>query len=356
LVGSDEIARIIAPYIKAECDARSPEWRVAVAYVEQRPATKQKPRMRAAVRRTKQRAKRRALIKRRLWQSLAALGRPRALKRRMSQLIATLSPALAPTAPLIDASLTRGEWVKARYDKYWRRIAPEQFVLGGGSEIPCRWGERQLIMRFAGLKRTYLFHLYRLINAVAPRNVLEIGCGDGLNTALMASRFPHINFTGLELTNGGIAHCRRLVGDALPDALVDFSPEPVLSRTAHRRASIQQGDAARLPYRDGSFDLVVTVLALAQMKHIGQAALGELVRVCNGWVVMIEPFREWNLAGERRRYVDAMGYLAASVADLPQYGLTPVFTTDDLPAKINFGVGMVVARKVDGQKLSRAST
>jgi SAM-dependent methyltransferase len=171
----------------------------------------------------------------------------------------------------------------------------------------------------------------------------------------MASRFPHINFTGLELTNGGIAHCRRLASNTLPAALVDFSPEPILSRTAHRRVSIHQGDAARLPYPDDSFDLVVTVLALAQMKHIGEAALSEFVRVCNGWVVMIEPFREWNLTGERRRYVEAMGYLAAPLRDLPQYGLTPVFTTDDFPTKINFGVGMVVARK-DRQELSRAST
>jgi tRNA G46 methylase TrmB len=33
---------------------------------------------------------------------------------------------------------------------------------------------------------------------------VEIGCGGGLNIALMANRFPHVAFTGIEITKGGI--------------------------------------------------------------------------------------------------------------------------------------------------------
>jgi len=326
-VGRQETAEILAPYLKKECDEDAPEWRDAAAFLAQRP--------------DKTDIKRRAVIRRRLWQTMTALPRPRILKRRLAQLVATLT-ARDPAADMV----TRGAWTNARYDKYWRRVTPEQFVRGGGSEIPCRWDERRLIVRYAGLKRIYLHHLYRAIIALSPRSVLEIGCGDGLNIALMANRFPHVAFTGIEITKGGIDQCRRIAGDALPEPLVDFSPEPLLSRTAHQRARIHQGDAARLPYPDGSFDLVVTVLALAQMKHIRDAALTELARVCNGWAMLIEPFRAWNNTPDRRRYVDAMGYLVPSIDDLERYGLTPVFTANDFPIKINFGVGVVGARKI----------
>jgi SAM-dependent methyltransferase len=327
LVQRHEVADVMAPYVKSECDERAPEWREAVARLAQRP--------------DKPKVKRRALVQRRLRKTMAAVRRPRALKRHIVQLITTLT-ARDPAADMV----TRGEWTSARYDKYWRRVTPEQFVLGGGSEIPCRWDERRLILRYAGLKRIYLHHLYRSVAALAPTRVLEIGCGDGLNIALMANRFPHVAFTGIEITKGGIDQCHRIASDTLPAPLADFSPEPLLSRTAHRRACIHQGDAAHLPYPDGSFDLVVTVLALAQMKHIREAALTELARVCNGWAVLIEPFRDWNDAADRRRYVDAMGYLVPAVSELERYGLMPVFAANDFPIKINFGVSVVGARKI----------
>ena len=327
LIERREVADIVAPYIKSECDERAAEWRDAIALLAQRPE--------------KTKVKRRALVKHRLWKTLTAIRRPRALKHRIAQLITTLM-ARDPAADMV----TRGQWTNARYDKYWRRVTPEQFVLGGGSEIPCRWDERRLILRYAGLKRIYLHHLYRSIAALAPRSVLEIGCGDGLNIALMANRFPDLTFAGIEITKGGIDQCRRIASDALPAPLADFSPEPLLSRTAHRHVHIHQGDAARLPYPDGSFDLVVTVLALAQMKHIREAVLAELARVCNGWAVLVEPFRDWNDAADRRRYVDAMGYLVPSVSELERYGLMPAFTATDFPIKINFGVSVVGARKI----------
>jgi hypothetical protein len=40
-----------------------------------------------------------------------------------------------------------------------------------------------------------------------------------------------------------------------------------------------------------------------------------------------------------------MNYFAAPVRELERYGLQPVFVTDDFPAKLNLGVGVVAARK-----------
>jgi len=183
-IGRQETAEILTPYLKKECDENAPEWRDAAAFLAQRP--------------DKADIKRRAVIRRRLWQTMTAMPRPRILKRRLAQLMATLT-ARDPAADMV----TRGQWTNARYDKYWRRVTPEQFVRGGGSDIPCRWDERRLIVRYAGLKRIYLHHLYRAIAALSPRSVLEIGCGDGLNIALMANRFPHVAFTGIRSPRAG---------------------------------------------------------------------------------------------------------------------------------------------------------
>jgi SAM-dependent methyltransferase len=282
-VGRHDVAAAIAPFLTSECNEDAPEWRAAVAAIVDRAAAKAK------------------------------------------------NPA--------------GEQASALYEKRWRKTSLEQFLLGRAGDVPCRWGDRCLLIRQGGLKRLYVLYLYRLIAALAPMTVLEIGCGAGLNITLMANRFPQVTFTGLELAQAGVEQCRRIAGDALPTPLVDFSPEPLVSRTAHQRARFHRGDAARLPYRDNSFDLVVTVLALEQMERIRNAALAELARVCRHWAVMIEPFRDWNADGARRRYVEAMGYLAAPVEELERYGLQPVFVTGDFPAKLNLGVGVVVARK-----------
>jgi hypothetical protein len=52
---------------------------------------------------------------------------------------------------------------------------------------------------------------------------------------------------------------------------------------------------------------------------------------------------EWNTAPARRRTIKSRRLFSASIAELTTYGLTPVFTTDDMPSKLAYGVGLVVA-------------
>jgi hypothetical protein len=48
----------------------------------------------------------------------------------------------------------------------------------------------------------------------------------------------------------------------------------------------------------------------------------------------------------RRHLIASRKFFSASIADLPNYGLEPVFVSDDMPTKRYFGVGVVVARRV----------
>lgn len=73
-----------------------------------------------------------------------------------------------------------------------------------------------------------------------PVNILDIGCGGGMQISLMADMFPDAKMTGL-----------------------DHSPDAVLSASklnsgiiSSGRCGILEGSAERLPFGDGVFDLV----------------------------------------------------------------------------------------------------
>ncbi len=63
----------------------------------------------------------------------------------------------------------------------------------------------------------------------------------------------------------------------------------------------------------------------------------------NGHVAMLEAFRDWNQSGMRRNYIVAQDYFASRIDELPKFGLRPVLATDDMPTKVNMGLGLVVA-------------
>lgn len=104
-------------------------------------------------------------------------------------------------------------------------------------------------------------HLYRRVNLWARPRVLDVGCGNGVITAEMASR------------------CRGCVTG------VDRSA-PLLAQAAGRGLSLVRGDAQRLPFADNAFDLVVCHLTLLWVEEPGVAVL-EMVRVAKpGGTVM----------------------------------------------------------------------
>ena len=75
--------------------------------------------------------------------------------------------------------------------------------------------------------------------APPPRRALDLGTGTGAGAYAIARRFPEAEIVGLDLAPAMVAQARR-----------KMQPE------LERRLSFETGDAASLPYRDGSFDLV----------------------------------------------------------------------------------------------------
>jgi SAM-dependent methyltransferase len=120
-----------------------------------------------------------------------------------------------------------------------------------GSLSALQW--RRQLERQERWTRGLRSHLYRRVNLWGRERVLDVGCGDGIITAEMASR------------------CRgRVIG-------LDRSYR-MLAEARRRGLSVVGGDAQALPLRDGAFDLVLCHMTLLWVEEPGIAVL-EMARV-----------------------------------------------------------------------------
>lgn len=234
--------------------------------------------------------------------------------------------------------------IALNYTQQWATRPLDMQLTPDGAVVPCRWQDRAMYARAVSIKRVHQLYVMRVLEALRPTSVLEVGCGNGLNLFVLAGRFPEIRFTGLELTEGGtraVEAVRRQ--PTLPDSVVAFSPEPPRDLAPFDRISIVRGSAAQLPFPGRSFDVVLTSLALEQMEEVRRDALSEISRVARAHTIMVEPFRDWNADGHERDYIVANDYFAARISDLHAYGLEPVLISDNMPSKLTNRPGLVVS-------------
>ena len=122
---------------------------------------------------------------------------------------------------------------------------------------------------------------------LAPRTVLDAGCGEGVATAWLAAALPRAEITGLE---------------ARPEARAAFA-------RALPAATVVDGDVHAMAFPAGAFDLAVCTEVLEHLDRYAEA-VGELARVARGGHLLVtvpwEPwFRLGNLA--RGRYAGRLG-------------------------------------------------
>jgi SAM-dependent methyltransferase len=300
LVVSDaEVRRTLEPYAR-HCAADDPEWNARAAHLAKK--WKRKRRLRN------------------LRGRIAGLGR---------------------YLPARNMTFVEDEW-----NRLWGRSA-SKFPLDPSTTRwdTAIWGDARLMIRKPGRQRVQVLYLMRAIELLKPRRVLDVGCGVGRTLMLLANRFPDTACNGVELTAEGVAQADQSAQLAeLPPDLVAYSPEPLVSKDAHRRVVVQQSSAAALPFPDDHFDLVYTVQSLEQMESIRDEVLRELARVSSGYILMFEPWRDWNQSDLQRDRIAAKDYFQARVDELGRYGLEPVFASGNIPSKLGMVIGLVVAR------------
>jgi tRNA1Val (adenine37-N6)-methyltransferase len=97
-------------------------------------------------------------------------------------------------------------------------------------------------------KRGYRFSLDSLLIAhyfflKQSKNVLDLGCGSGIILLILAKRFPHINFTGLDIQ----------------EELVELARKNVNFNKLEQRIKVVEGDARKIKnvFPANSFDAVI---------------------------------------------------------------------------------------------------
>jgi ubiquinone/menaquinone biosynthesis C-methylase UbiE len=230
-------------------------------------------------------------------------------------------------------------WQESQYAAYTLSLPPTRIS-------PWVWRDQRMFASDVGATRFRQLMLIRYIELAKPRQVLEVGCGNGINLLLLACRFPEIEFTGVELTRQGHIAAEKFQQLAeLPAEMVQYAPLPLKDITAFRNIRFIQGTAAELPLEDNSFDMVQTILALEQMERIRADALSEIARVCRGSTLMIEPFHDVNASGWPRKNIVQRNYFQGRIADLSKHGLQPVLATNDFPQEAFLKVCMVQSKK-----------
>ncbi len=238
--------------------------------------------------------------------------------------------------------------IQAEYHDAWSS-GHAKYDVSAGPKKPAawKWNTRKLALDGLAAARLRAPLLAAVIDRLQPRKVLEVGCGNGINLLSLAGHFPDVEFTGIDLTPAGIEAAKKVQAEgALPARLAEYIPLDMADPQAFKRIAFIQGSAAELPFADGEFDLVYTVLAVEQMERIRDAALAEIARVTRGHVLMLEPFRDANLKGVRRLYALSRNYFRGSIQGLERFGLEPVWATDDFPQEAFLGSPLVLAQKV----------
>lgn len=113
---------------------------------------------------------------------------------------------------------------------------------------PWRFVARRLVLPWA------------LMGEVLQGSVLEIGGGSGASAAELLRRFPAVSLTVTDVDARMVEQARELL------------------RPFGQRAAARQADATALPFADGEFEAVISLLML---HHVGawEKALAETVRV-----------------------------------------------------------------------------
>jgi SAM-dependent methyltransferase len=181
---------------------------------------------------------------------------------------------------------------RPEFDKYARQPgSPLVEALSSSREEARGWISRLAAGLLQWIHGGYVYNrrvrvLSEHLATVIPQNarVLDVGCGDGLLAHLILKKRPDLDLRGID----------------------------VLVRE-QTRIPVQAFDGRVIPYRDGSFDVVVFVDVLHHTED-PTLLLREAARVANTAIVIKDHTRDGVLAGLTLRFLDWVGNARYGIA------------------------------------------
>lgn len=137
---------------------------------------------------------------------------------------------------------------------------------------------------FVGMRKVTEAFLLRCVTR-APRDVLDVGCGTGINLLWMSGRFKPGRIVGCDYSPIAVDWCRETIARGSPQQ--------------HAPIDLSRGDLRRLPFRSESFDLVISLDVLDVFPPGDDAAAArELYRVLRpgGLAFVRAPAYQWLLS------------------------------------------------------------
>lgn len=190
------------------------------------------------------------------------------------------------------------------------------------------------------LKNIIVQMLNNVFNQLGCRNILEVGSGRGDNIVSLSLENPSLNLTGLELTESGLRRSRELVGNPqFATNTVDIIKSAAGSDSG--KVNFIKGDALKMPFADGFFDIAFTTLVLEQIPYGYPKVLREIRRVTSRYAVFIEAFSEANNL-RSRLHLKKFDYFSSSYSKFKDFGFKPIVFFTDYPQKENQGSGLLV--------------
>lgn len=222
-------------------------------------------------------------------------GEPRASSLRSHARLQTLTDAALPRMEPIVRDADRGTWFQ-----YGRQVAKDgpalaRRALKRGQKTPA-----VVKRKYEAIERDYyqasrdlrpfmidgklrsangfafrqrlVDHITAMVERIQPSNVLEVGCGEGINLWLLQDKI--------------VDRSCKLAG-------FDYAFRSVRLARRHLQAKVEifNGDARNIPLPDRSVDLAFTVHCLEQIPYDVDLAVREIARVAKE-IVFIEPFGE----------------------------------------------------------------
>jgi len=137
---------------------------------------------------------------------------------------------------------------------------------------------------------------------IEPQRILDIGCGTGYFTRLLRARYKRAGLVAFDLSKAMLEHTRSAHARRMP---------------WHGRHHHVGGDAARLPFKTGSFDLVCSNLAM-QWVSDPQQMLAEMRRVlAPGGLMLFSTFGRRTLSELRQTLASIEPERAGHVLPFP---------------------------------------
>lgn len=216
---------------------------------------------------------------------------------------------------------------KEDYNKYWSNFDDTSYF-----DKPYCWHilKNEYFLAPKGFTGDIFRKLIRSeIKRLKPKNVLEVGCGIGLNIFYLAKIFKNIKFSGVDISDYAINKNNLFV-----------------KKNKINNVKFYCINAKDLSFKKNSFDLGYTVLALEQMNKIKIEVIRKIKNIVKKNIILVKPFADINKNLLNFIHTKNSDYFDLHYNELEKLGLSIQKRIDNFPQRLGLAAGFVNTIKV----------